>query len=355
MSRLHFYYDESNNIRAFRIKTDGINADFNSNINEDFVLGGVVSETACDVSFNEIKTLLKLQNNVNELKFKKHFPKKSFLDCVNSDRLEALLKWIFEKGLYIHYIHVNNLFYALADIIDSMPEAIQLYRYGQEQGLNVKSALFAMVENKTSELAQIFYTYKYPNIEKGNEKAFCEAMLHLTAQNTYEPTEALVRILLTEGKNSKELTFIQDNKDYEMQEDFSMFYAHRILLFKNDIHIFDKELSIQPQIENTCRILGGTSVSCFEFVDSKDSVLVQISDVLVGVIGKMYAYINKSNQNTIDHDICCLNSVQRRNISLIDQLMIRSNSKHREFFQHVAAAHKRELEGYMFYLNRKHM
>ena len=84
-----------------------------------------------------------------------------------------------------------------------MPEANQLYRHGQETGFNVKSALFAMVENKISELAQIFYTYKFPNIERGNEKAFCEAILHLTTKNTYTPYEEMVRILLTEGKKSK--------------------------------------------------------------------------------------------------------------------------------------------------------
>ena len=80
----HFFYDETNNCRKFWLKdSDGC---FNSDYNKDFVLGGVAFEDKRpNVSLEDFKRLLKLQNNVTELKFatvyKGNIIKNLIMDC----------------------------------------------------------------------------------------------------------------------------------------------------------------------------------------------------------------------------------------------------------------------------------
>ena len=131
--KCHFYYDESNNCRKFWVRTNQKNSEkeFNVNPYEDFVLAGVVAKQELDVSFEELARLLKLQKNVTEIKFKNQFSKGDFLGCMSKKRVRYLFQWINEKGLFIHYTHVNNLYYAIVEIIDSImsPEEIELFFY----------------------------------------------------------------------------------------------------------------------------------------------------------------------------------------------------------------------------------
>ena len=70
---LFFYYDESNNIRKYILKSTGFN---NDNVN--FSLAGIFSTEAKDISKGELYDLLGFTNNDNFKEFKfKHFIKKN--------------------------------------------------------------------------------------------------------------------------------------------------------------------------------------------------------------------------------------------------------------------------------------
>lgn len=69
---LFFYYDESNNIRKYILKSTGFNND-----NVHFSLAGVFSTEEKDISKEELYDLLGFTNNDNFKEFKfKHFIKK---------------------------------------------------------------------------------------------------------------------------------------------------------------------------------------------------------------------------------------------------------------------------------------
>ncbi len=83
---------------------------FNSKYTEDFILAGIVTkEEKIQISLEELRQILGLQENVIDIKYKKHFAEKDFLSCTNKPRLRKLLTWINNSPLYIHYLHVNNL------------------------------------------------------------------------------------------------------------------------------------------------------------------------------------------------------------------------------------------------------
>lgn len=74
-----FYYDESNNCRKFWV--DDSKQQFNTDYTADFVLAGLVKkeEDTVDVSLESFRKVLKLQANVEEIKFKKLYSKGDFL------------------------------------------------------------------------------------------------------------------------------------------------------------------------------------------------------------------------------------------------------------------------------------
>ena len=65
-------------------------------------------------------------------------------------------------------------------------------------------------------------------------------------------------------------------------------------MFPNSEHIFDEETEIMKKICSTPIILGGNELHNFSFVKSTENRMVQLSDVIIGIIGKLMLYANVS-------------------------------------------------------------
>ena len=144
-----FYYDESNNCRKFWV--DDSKQQFNTDYTADFVLAGLVKkeEDTVDVSLETFRRLLKLQGNVEEIKFKKLYAKGDFLHCVKEKRLFETLSWIDKSPFYIHYTNVNNLFYTLVEIFDSIVGFDEISEFGYDY-LKMKSVFYYMFNEKST-------------------------------------------------------------------------------------------------------------------------------------------------------------------------------------------------------------
>jgi hypothetical protein len=119
--------------------------------------------------------------------------------------------------------------------------------------------------------------------------------------------------------------------DFVLIDDFSHFYMRPIYIFKNSKHIFDSEESI-AELLSTYKIMDGSQqIENFLFVDSKSSQLVQLSDVLVGLVGKLVGYLNKTDRDEIRSDFSSLNDIQAQNVDLFLALIDRSHDKNMGF------------------------
>lgn len=241
--KCHFYYDESNNSRKFWIKPK--TQAFNVNPYEDFVLAGVVSLQDIEVSYEELRNVLQLPPNAGEVKFKTQFSCGDFLGCMNRRRVGYLFKWINEKKLLMHYIIVNNFFYAIVEIIDSVMEPDEIEDMGFDY-FSIKSTFYEMLRGKDQLVQSIMFKYEFPNIKREKISEFISELMTLFPPRYQQTTEQkFITGMIDRAKKSDELVFLNNNTDYLMQKNYVEFYLDHPRKYYNSFHTFDEETRIQ--------------------------------------------------------------------------------------------------------------
>jgi hypothetical protein len=328
--RYTFYYDETNNIRKFYVRKE----DFNSSFTSNFILGGVLHEG--DVpNIDPLIKSLKLQKTVKEIKFK-HIAKGDFLSCLKSEKLRLFLQFIRDSKLYIHYTSLNFLYWAIVDIVDS---AIANSKISQQLGFqfsnHLKNDLYKLSKLEIDSVIELFYRFKYPNIKEESILLFIEALISIFDDyiDTYEFHFGLesLRQILKESKKINSLPFIMYENDYILVKDLSQFYLKSIYLFKYSTHIFDNEDSIIEILKNYRILDKSIEIKNYLFVDSKKHQLIQLSDIFVGLMGKLTFYLNTSTREDIDKDFSYLSKKQEENIDLLIDLFYKSDNKNKGF------------------------
>jgi len=330
-----FYYDESNNCRKFWV--DDSKQQFNTDYTADFVLAGLVKkeEDIVDVSLETFRKPLKLQGNVEEIKFNKLYAKCDFLQCVKEKRLFETLSWIDKSPFYIHYTNVNNLFYTLVEIFDSIVKPDEISKFGYDY-FKMKSVFYYMFKGKADDLQILMFKYKYPNIQREKIEAFCNELLFLLgSRREMKEEEKFLAGMLARASKSDELVFLHDNDDYIMQGNYAEFYADPIRKYQKSTHIFDEETAVQDIVKKQIA-LGENMAENFKFVKSETDIFVQLSDVVAGVLGKLFKYINSTSVNQRRKDIESLSKIQVDNIILIDKLRMEADRENPGFLCSIA-------------------
>lgn len=333
-SNYTFYYDETNNVKKLHITEEDFNCSFQSN----FVLGGVLYEGEKPL-LQEVFNDLKLQPNIKEVKLK-HIAHGELQDCLKSKNLNIFLKNVIVAPIYLHYTSLNLLYWSIADIVDS---AIINSKIAQQLGMSfvykLKNDLYFLCKNEIENVINIFHYYKYPNLKKENIVPFINNLSQL-----FEKYENDVRFhigltslkqILKESLKQKSLPFIMDEKDYVLLENFTHFYLEPLYKFRNSNHIFDNENDIQTTIEKYRLLDNGIEFKNYHFEDSKNDILIQISDVLVGLVGKMTGFINAHNHNEIKNEVHQFNDIQLENLDKYLDLLNKSDLKNKAFLHNV--------------------
>lgn len=325
-----FYYDESNNCRKFWV--DDSKQQFNTDHTADFVLAGLVrkEEEKVEASLETFRKPLKLQANVEEIKFKNLYAKGDFLQCVKERRLFETLSWIDKSPFYIHYTNVNNLFYTLVEIFDSIVKPDEISEFGYDY-FKMKSVFYYMFKGKADALQILMFKYKYPNIQREDVEAFCNDLLFLLgSRREMKEEEKFLAGMLARAAESDELVFLHDNDDYVMQENYAEFYADPIRKYQKSRHIFDEETTVQDIVKKQIA-MGENMADNFKFVKSETNIFVQLSDVVAGILGKLFKYINSTSVNQRRRDVEGLSKLQVENILLIDKLRMEADRENPGF------------------------
>lgn len=185
-SAMYFYYDETGNCRKFWLRNGTVNS--LDAVKNDFIIGGIVFEDESKIDVNKLFNDLHLQSNQKELKLK-HFQNKGndFLSIIDNEKMTIFLDWLINSDLYIHYSALNNMYYALVDIVDTLcdefPEIVPFYHHKLKAKLN-KFAL----DNFDSFVA-LLSKYGYPDLQLDQMELFCNELASLIDENMCQDKE----------------------------------------------------------------------------------------------------------------------------------------------------------------------
>jgi len=338
-----FYYDETNNIRKLRLKENGRFNIQPNQINQNFVLAGLVcEETKCSLEVQHLKDELYLDKNNNEIKFK-HIAKGNFIECLNYKKLNTFLSWLIKNDLFIHYSSIDILYWSLVDIIDSSIQHYPQFRY---EDLNYFKMLFYEIAKVDLEnFLKILAKYNYPNIiEKKRHKFLSDLMVYIDKNqqpvidniSVIDKKSILILLDILKKSKNKELTFIEKNIDLELIDTFALFYQRPLGLFNVSTHIFDEEKQIINYFNKFVFYDNEVKLQNFTFEVSHENDLIQISDVIVGILGKYMTFINKLQFSDIPEIKDGLNDLQIDSFTKLFELLKKSELHSKAFIHHIA-------------------
>ena len=277
------YFDESGNTRCFWIKDGSYNVDPHTH----FVLGGIVANNV--VSFEYAKNKIGCNSTVKEIKTK-NVCRGSFEECLKSKKLENYFDLLIEQKWLVHFSVVELFYYGIVDIVDSIEK-------GNSDSDNLKNELYRILRLYPNKTIQMMIQYNYPNIDNKDLKGFIEACVDIVDEYMIATGDAneltyRLRMLFLLAKEKDELVFIQDEETGSMIKSFTHFYQRPIYMFKNSTLVFDEETALEGNLQACDLILEGKALHNYQFVNSKNNVMVQLSDVFVGVLARFFRFIN---------------------------------------------------------------
>jgi hypothetical protein len=313
-----FYYDETNNIRALKVTENGLN----TNQLKCFVLGGILRKTGMDndIEFNKLHTMLRLQKSTKEIKFC-HLAKGNFLEILKSEKIGIFLEWLATNNLLIHYFAVDLLYYSVVDIIDTIIEAAfpELFVYHHEY----KADLYKILRKDLKMTLIIFKRYSYPRLSREDFINFAtelQDLLEYHRSSIEHFNFYMLKGLLQGARKVKSVPCFEGEEPDTLIGNLSGFYWFKIQQFTNSSHIFDRENNIE-KIFSEAERKKSNIIKNYQFVDSKDEICIQISDVIIGILGKFFTFLNLTKIQNISISIDGLSLVQQKNLSSLRDLI----------------------------------
>ena len=330
-----FYHDETNNIKKLRLDAKGLNVAEPAI----FVLGGVVHDGAPrSLDIQPLRDAMCIQKSADEIKLK-HVAKGEFLDLLKSDKLTAFLQWISDSGLVIHYHALDPLYWSLIDIMDSI-----LYRLGEPRLIEfhavLKADLATLLRANLSATTDIFFRYNYPNLAPESRKPFLDELLGMLERSNGllpEYNAMMLKGMLQAGRKLPSLDFIEGLTPHLLIESFAAFYLNRIAVFKYSSHILDMEDSVRDEIQAMKLSSNGVPVTHYKFADSKSEPGIQVSDIVVGLIGKMHSYFAQTPRDEVAEARASLSGASLKNAERLRDLIDASHEANIAFLHHVSS------------------
>ena len=354
---IQLYYDETNNIRRLSLTQLGLNAPENKT----FAIAGVALAQGQSITgWPELRQLLKVQPSAQELKFEL-LAKGSYEDVLRSKRIESFLGWLLDQNIMIHYSVLDPLYWSILDIIESLQvdDRFRIDAFHAE----MKSELHHAVRQDVSGFMQLLHGFAYPNLDRRKVRSFLAAVMDFVDDrlpNDRNIVTAMLRQVFRHARSlpDLELPFLHDEEAGEMIKDFSVHFMRPIHTFKNASHVFDNETHVEKimrkyELRDVDRQLN------YRFADSKDEQGVQLSDIVAGLVGRHFNYLQDYSLTELVQRREQFDETQHTNLVLLRELIDRSDDFSSGLFHAVmpldamfknsAYLHDAEVPSYMWY------
>ena len=321
------FYDETNNIRRLTLSEVGLNASENRN----FVLAGIVLRPGQHIeNINELRAILGIQPSASEIKLK-HVAQGNYETVLASRRLNIFLAWLLDQGILIHYSKLNVLYWSLIDIVESlMPDnAFGINAYH----VQLKSELYDVVIRSSVEFMHLLHSFAYPNVDHSRIGAFLGAISEFLDRHSPKNRNNVTMLLkqtLRRAARLEELPFLHNNELGELIKDFGIHFMRSVYVFKNASHRFDRETYIEKSLQSL-DVRDGQRRVDYQFIDSKDNVCIQLSDMVAGLMGKHFDYVQDNSAETLKVRKANFSDMQKQNLAMLRELIDRSDAESNGF------------------------
>ncbi|WP_267400519.1 DUF3800 domain-containing protein [Pseudomonas sp. GM_Psu_2] len=326
----HFqlFYDETNNFRKFRLDEDGLNEP-----NHPFVLGGIALKTGVKIEgWRDLRKALGIQDNAPEVKLK-HLAKGE-KDCdryeftLAQSEVSTLLQWLIDQEMMIHHSALDPLYFSILDIIESLQaeHSFDINAIHQE----LKGELHFAVLQDTPKFLGLMHRYGFPNVQREDVRDFLvdvESFVLSHLPSNRNGATFLLKHTLRKAARCRdlELVFLHDNAAGELVEGLGNWFMHPIYTFKNAVHVFDEETEIQKYLK-VFEIRDGDRRLDYSFIKSPLEIGVQLSDVIAGIFGRYFRYLNSHSMTELARRRSSFTAIQVENLGRLRTLVERSIS-----------------------------
>lgn len=325
-----FYYDETNNYRKVKITEKGLN-DFKV-LFDNFTLGGICFEKNKEKDNKELIMNLKLQTG-QELKSKTFFKgKNTFKDCIEHNKLNLKLNWVLSNA-YVHYSDIDSIYFSVIDIVDSICNNPIGKYFPQDLIDAFNDELYWAIRNNFYFFLNICKKTDYPNVTNEKIKIFYKGLVNIINKEKYN-TLKLLKDLIEQFINCNDLIFLKDNEERTIMDSFYSLRQQRCIIFRDSMHIFDKELVDEQKMNDEYMILDdGDRLENYKFIDSKDEVNIQISDIIVYIIAKYLKFLTHYPNENVENTLKSMNKIGKENLIILIQIINKSNKENTFFLE----------------------
>lgn len=228
----------------------------------------------------------------------------------------------------VHYSALDPLYFAILDIIESI-QADDRFNINDIHAV-LKSELHYAVLQDINNFLSLMRTYSYPDVPRSKVSQFLgDIALFVDSRLPVDRnpgTRWLRQTLKTAtALPDMELIFLHDNQTGELIDGLGTWFMHSVFTFKNATHIFDEETEIQKYFE-TFEMRDGSRRLDYTFVKSEDEIGIQLSDVIAGIFGRHFRYLNAYSATNLIKRRDSFTTTQAENLCRLRTLVDRSDS-----------------------------
>ena len=222
----------------------------------------------------------------------------------------------------MHYSVLDLLYWALIDIVESLQGRDAVVSLHHRE---LKNELYHLVSGSPQSFMQLLHRFSYPNVAREAVRHFLSEIVDFLEEAASDRNAAtsLLKRQLRAAHRVDELPFLHDNEDGELIRDFSSHFLRSVYVFRNATHVFDRETDIEMALRTT-EVREGDRRIDYRFADSQHEEGIQLSDVVAGLFGKYFTYLQEHQLPMLLERKSHFAVQQLENLALLRELIDRS-------------------------------
>ena len=218
--------------------------------------------------------------------------------------------------------------------------------------MRIKNDLYRLVINDRLSFITVARKYGSPNIKPDHAAEFLGRLFKFFRKNLNvldDVRSYLFKSFIESMEEVDKLPFLENEREHVLIDNFSSFYFRTLYIFKNSRHIFDMEKNVERELNLLRKRGDGRHVNNYFFVDSMEEPAIQLSDVVSGLLGKLFTFIRNSEFDSLSIIKKNLNYFGSENRDLLTTLIDKSDNISNGFFCMLASEEECQKRDYFLH------